>query len=385
MISVVLAMNKSIHDAGGIDYVGYASALSRVCDVTLVSAERPGMHMRRTLPDSIKHIAVRASTLSKKSLEPMRVAKRIIEELKKTGGRFDIFQAPAFPEFGLAFFPVPRGSARVLVMDIRSNPVSSHIAKSVGHRLWTAQARRADLVIAIDAALIAPIRQDKVPALFGVVPLGFDREVFDRSVAKERSEIGLEDDDIVFVYTGSVSRHRKIETMVRVFEEAHSRFNKVKLLVVKSEEEVGFAYNPDAVRMVGPVSHDLIPQFLRMSDVGVAWVPPTPVYDVQPPLKTVEYLAAGLPVLATDTRGNRNFAQHGRNGLLVDWSEERKMLEAIEVLSTPSVRHELGSWAQESVAHLSYDSIVTNQLLPLYMRALERSESHDKPRRFFVF
>jgi glycosyltransferase involved in cell wall biosynthesis len=68
--------------------------------------------------------------------------------------------------------------------------------------------------------------------------------------------------------------------------------------------------------------HRPIPQpelFKRLSgyDVGLAYVPRRP-YGAALPLKTLEYLACGLPVVAANTVGNRMAVQSGVNGLLVD-------------------------------------------------------------------
>jgi glycosyltransferase involved in cell wall biosynthesis len=68
--------------------------------------------------------------------------------------------------------------------------------------------------------------------------------------------------------------------------------------------------------------HDFLPQHqLRKviwdHDLGVAFVPDEGMYRPQVPLKAVEMLACGLPVIATDTNGNREIIQDSENGYII--------------------------------------------------------------------
>jgi len=71
----------------------------------------------------------------------------------------------------------------------------------------------------------------------------------------------------------------------------------------------------DEVTFTGSIPHSEIPSHLAALDIGLAWIPDRPQYRNQPPLKTVEYLAAGLPVIATPTPGNLEFCS-SRNSVL---------------------------------------------------------------------
>lgn len=70
------------------------------------------------------------------------------------------------------------------------------------------------------------------------------------------------------------------------------------------------------VEFLGYVHHRELEKFWREANVGVAYVPITEVYQSQPPTKTFEYLAAGMPVLATATGENGKIVNTG-NGVLI--------------------------------------------------------------------
>jgi glycosyltransferase involved in cell wall biosynthesis len=112
---------------------------------------------------------------------------------------------------------------------------------------------------------------------------------------------------------------------------------------------------------------------LQAADIGLAYVADRAQYRNQPPLKTVEYLASGLPVVATDTPGNRRFVEHRRNGLLVQDSVQALASGIACLMEDQALRLDMGRIARKSVDRFSYDHIVKEQLLPFYERCLAES------------
>ena len=53
------------------------------------------------------------------------------------------------------------------------------------------------------------------------------------------------------------------------------------------------------VHVLGPIDHEALPAHLRAADVGIIPYRPGPFNDASCPLKLYEYLAAGLPVVAS--------------------------------------------------------------------------------------
>lgn len=60
----------------------------------------------------------------------------------------------------------------------------------------------------------------------------------------------------------------------------------------------------DIVKFLGYISTTELSTYYEEANVGVSYVPINEIYDLQPPTKTLEYLGAGLPVLATKTTAN---------------------------------------------------------------------------------
>jgi glycosyltransferase involved in cell wall biosynthesis len=77
----------------------------------------------------------------------------------------------------------------------------------------------------------------------------------------------------------------------------------------------------DIVELVGYVPNTQVTPYLEEATVGISFVPICERFQYQPPTKTYEYLAAGIPVMATATHENAKII-NGSNGILIDDSAE---------------------------------------------------------------
>lgn len=104
------------------------------------------------------------------------------------------------------------------------------------------------------------------------------------------------------------------------------------------------------VRLRGAVAPELVPEILRGSDIAVAPYPPGDHYFS--PLKVYEYLAAGLPVVASAIGSLPELLGHGELGVLVEPGDVDALAEALGTLADDPVRRtELGHRAREAAVH----------------------------------
>ena len=90
------------------------------------------------------------------------------------------------------------------------------------------------------------------------------------------------------------------------------------------------------------------------------------IYNVQPPLKTIEYLASGLPVIATNTIANQAVITDNANGILVD-DDESALVEGItRLVSDHELRKRLASNAAISARDFTWDVSTRYKLEPAY-------------------
>src|SRR2546426_10799628 len=61
----------------------------------------------------------------------------------------------------------------------------------------------------------------------------------------------------------------------------------------------------DHVRILAPVSHTRVPEFIRAADVGLVPLLAIWEWEISSPLKLAEYLCLGLPVVLTEIQAHR--------------------------------------------------------------------------------
>jgi glycosyltransferase involved in cell wall biosynthesis len=84
---------------------------------------------------------------------------------------------------------------------------------------------------------------------------------------------------------------------------------------------------------------------LARGDIGVAWLPDHPWSEGKCGLKVLQYMAAGLPVVANSFGIHRELVEHGRTGFLADTPAEWR--RAIATLAAdPELRRRMGRAAR---------------------------------------
>ena len=139
--------------------------------------------------------------------------------------------------------------------------------------------------------------------LLGVWPSGVGLEQFEP--AKAGRMWSTSESPIRLVYIGTVSEERHLLELCQAVHMVRREGLDVVLTVVgdgrqRAELEI-YAQEHDlgAIEIKPAVPYTIVPELLMMADVGVLPFPNEPKFQVSSPIKLFEYLAAGMPVLAT--------------------------------------------------------------------------------------
>jgi glycosyltransferase involved in cell wall biosynthesis len=265
------------------------------------------------------------------------------------------------------------------VLDVRSSNLTRGVRKEISRTLNDLEAQFFDAVCALDEAIWPNTFRCVKPSSITYLPLGVDVDQFTpRKSSAVRAQYGIEDDHRVLLHTGAVNPRRRLSVLVRAFAIVKHQFPRTWLMFVGRGSDVDHLQAlsrqldvADGVIFTGYVDYQDVPRYVNAADIGMAYVPITPEYDPQPPTKTLEYLACGLPVVATDTAGNRRYITHGWNGLLCKDSAEDLAKAMITVLSNAQIRKTISRNARESVASETWQALAENKLIPLYRKLLE--------------
>jgi len=371
VLNVCLVLGKSFGSQGATDMAEYAQTLAGLGHHVLVLC--PSSELGDSREPNLEVVTFGMRIDGKLNPLPSTIlARRMRHALRPYRRDVDVFHAPAFPEFGLDFrplLPVPS------VLDVRSLPVSSRLAHTVGRSLLRLQRRAFTQTVVIDAALSELVFGTRLPE----VPLGVNLERFQPGTnAALRTELGLEPEEPVAVYLGAIGRVRNIPVVIEALSRVLRAGVHLKVLFVGGGEssvaelqqkarELGVAGN---TLFAGSVPYQKVPLYLQAADFALAYVPFKVQFMHQPPLKTLEYLACGLPVVATATPGNLRFVKDEWNGL-VTTDDAGALADAMRRMAgEPLLRRRLARNARQSVREYDYPRIVERSLLPVYRRAI---------------
>ncbi len=112
----------------------------------------------------------------------------------------------------------------------------------------------------------------------------------------------------------------------------------------------------DKLRFVDRVPNAEVPCWIKTFDVAVAPFPQTDHYAYfMSPLKLFEYMATGVPIVATELPSVREILHHGRNAWLVPPENPNALAEGIyHILKNPDLARRLARQAQEDVRRYTW-------------------------------
>ena len=165
---------------------------------------------------------------------------------------------------------------------------------------------------------------------------------------------------VPIIYIGSLYKERNVLTFCRAIVAACKRGMDFTLTIIGSGDELpdlhAFASISDGrVRILAPVPHGEVPLILAGACVGVLPFPDEEKFRVSSPIKLFEYMAAGMPILATRIVCHTDVVGGGAYAFWADGSDEAAMVAALESCWTERDRlQELGNLASEAAANWTW-------------------------------
>ncbi|WP_459191148.1 glycosyltransferase family 4 protein [Halosimplex sp. J119] len=318
---------------------------------------------------------------SSKILYRSKYALEAINELKTVDNdnEIDVIHMRAFPNTGLILDAVSWKDSPPVIADVRATGIGNSLFDAVTRFGIKIQHRMVDRTIVVDENV-----RDRIWGRdsdhIGIVPLGVSFDRFSPGQNPQlRDLLNINEDTFLFGYIGHLHESRNLEEMIKAFKKSECG-KKCKLLIVGEgngrdnlktlANELGIS---DSVLFTGAVPFSDVPNYYKVLDCGLSYIPDKKQYRDQPPLKTVEYLATGLPVVATDTPGNRRFVTDDVNAIVTKPDVQAFSDGMREIFESNSKRKRLANTARSSVDEFRYSRIVTNSLLPEYKKAIEKN------------
>lgn len=179
-----------------------------------------------------------------------------------------------------------------------------------------------------------------------------------------------------FVYVGPLQPVRRLDALLAGIAHAHKEIGNAFTVDFMGDGAARPALEAYAKRegldgvvtFLGMLPHEEVLARLQDYEAGIAYLPVFP-FGASPMLKTLEYMAAGLFALASDTEGAREVVDPGRTGVLFDNSPQGiggAIVSAVKV-GLPAAMLAAGRAKAEEY---DFERIIDARLLPAYRAVL---------------
>jgi len=181
--------------------------------------------------------------------------------------------------------------------------------------------RTANMVISV-GSLLTKLRRAQGAKCALTVPNGVDYEMFS-SVGKKSKE-GIQP---TLLYIGTLSLAWGVDLCIDAIPLIKKEVRNIRYLIVgegpdekylrSKAKRLGVEKN---VLFVGKQQYCNLPVYLSQSHIGIAAFRPNDFRKYAFPLKVIEYMASGLPVIATKVGETEQILADSRAGILIDFS-----------------------------------------------------------------
>lgn len=230
-------------------------------------------------------------------------------------------------------------------------------------RQEAAAARGADLVISAGERLSA-LRRTQGARRHVWIPNGVDTERFRATGATPHRP--------ALIYTGNLDRYYSgLKQVIAALPGIREACSDVRLILVgrgQAAEEAALRRHAAAlgvgalIEWVGPLPYSHLPQHLHRADVGLAAFPPGPSREYAFPYKVLEYMAAGLPVLATAGSETACLLERAECGMAVAHEPAALAAAARTLLADADLRARLGQKGRRASEAYDWKRIMDREM-----------------------
>lgn len=265
-------------------------------------------------------------------------------------------------------------------------PFSQPIANSVMRRIWPAFAGFADVVIAPSKSIHDVMLNFGVQTPLRVIANGIDLRPFSHPKRPfSKHDLNIPAEALLVAYTGRLASEKNLPVLLKQFAQAKQTAPQLHLILIGKgkmlpslKEEAASLGISDSVHFLGAIPYDQVGNYLAAADIFAT----ASVSEVHP-LTVIEAMAAGLPIIATESPGIAETVQSGKTGLLVGDSIDALSTALITIAQDAPLRQQMGQAAQAASRQFAIEQTAA-QTVALYEELrqtrpdLERAKPHGR-------
>ena len=210
--------------------------------------------------------------------------------------------------------------------------------------------------------------------------VGIDEDKFNIKLTKKdkhelRESLGLKDTDFVMIYPAELSNRKRqiwlintVSTLLKEDENIHLLLPGKDSLNGKCQELVKQLKLENQIHFLG--FRKDIPELLQISDLSVSSSRQEGL-----PVNIMEAMCVGLPIVASDCRGNRDLVKADENGYIISLNDSNMFVDRIEKIKNNYNRREYKSINRSLITPYELDDIMKK------MSIIYNIDNFDKPIR----
>ncbi len=206
---------------------------------------------------------------------------------------------------------------------------------------------------------------------------------------EERNDTGLRLNQILYV--GVMTEDRNFEMLIHAFSKFAQEFPQFKFLLAGnfySETYKNKLINlinelamNERVKLLGRVSYAEVPKLMRQSKIGMLVLPPLFNFENSMPNKLFEYMAAGLPVIASNFENFRRVIETENCGICVDPLNVEEITNAMKALIKDEAKRQVMGQSGKSAVLKKYNweqegELMVNETKSLFPDKIPSENSH---------
>lgn len=193
----------------------------------------------------------------------------------------------------------------------------------------------------------------------GIDEAKFDFEMSEKEKHDLRKSVGVKDDDFVIIYPAEISKRKRQIWLIETINDLLKKNSNIHLLLPgkdsldgKCQELVKELGLEKQVHFLGYRKD--IPKLLKISNLAISSANQEGL-----PVNIMEAMYVGLPIVASDCRGNRDLIQDNVNGYLVSLKDNERFSKSIEnIYNDNSKSEEFSHKSKEIIKDYLLDKIM---------------------------
>jgi len=183
------------------------------------------------------------------------------------------------------------------------------------------------------------------------------------------------------IHSGSLGKERGGDIMVESLKLVKDKIPEARLVLIGKFEDSAYKNTliekierndlQDNVIILEQVPHVELINHIAKSNIGLSLLQPCPKHQKNIPQKIFEYMACGIPVVASDLSTARPFIEPSECGILVDPTNPKQLAEAlIFLLQNPEDAKRMGENGRKAVLEKYNWETESKKLLAVYKELL---------------